>query len=161
MCTLRYSISCLILILKIMLYQISSRTVFIISILLASLLGSCKKQATGAPGEQGPPGKDGNVTIKNIPSFIHPSSAWTKDQNGWKSIITVPEINRDVVDKGMVRVYIQIGSSWWDLPYSSGGISTESGVDVGIVVLKNNDINGAITPQPVTQNYRIVIVTPL
>jgi hypothetical protein len=136
------------------------KTVIIGLILSTIMLSSCKKTVAGPQGEQGPPGKDGSVTIKNRSSFSHPATAWTQDQNAWKSIVQVPEITRSVVDNGAVKVYVQVGSSWWELPYNSNGITTSAGIDLGIVILKNADNSGAATPQPITQNFRMVIIPP-
>lgn len=138
------------------------------SILLTSisivLINGCAKD--GAPGAQGPQGTagtngtdgtDGNANV--IGTNTVTTSSWIASGTSWTTTFTAAGITQNVVDKGIVQVFIQYGSSWWALPDLSGNNSTSFGFSLGEVTLLNSNSNGSQATNPGVQTFRVVIIT--
>jgi hypothetical protein len=119
---------------------------------------SCKKQVAGPQGEKGDPGKGTDVYTSD--PFTLASSEWTMDSVSWHAVIHTDKVTYDVVTKGVVRLMIQDGNTWWELPYITGREHvTTFGYSEGIIKLEHYSIHG-LAEQPKTNVYRYVTMTP-
>lgn len=134
------------------------------SLLLIGILGllffSCKKQEIQGPkGDPGTPGGGGNSNISSTSVFTVTSAQWAPDSAAGylKVTINFAALTQDVVDKGGVKVYMQTGTSWTELPFTMGDLFTQFGFDQGHLYLKYINIEGGMPSPPVTAAYRMVI----
>lgn len=116
---------------------------------------SCKK---AEKGDTGPAGANGNANV--VGSNIITVSSWAAFSNVWEANISLSGITANVVDKGIVSVFIQYGPDWWALPDLNGKNSTQYGFGVGFVKLLNSNSDGSTPGNPGTQTFRVVIVSP-
>ena len=143
--------------------RIFIKTLLILSCSLGLLLSGCKKKEVepiaGPKGEQGAPGIGGNADVTSITIFQVNASKWEADTatNGMKATFDFPEITRDVVDHGAVKVFIKTGNAWSELPFVRGDLFTQFGFDEGYLYLHYINIEGILTPAPQVDFYRLVI----
>ena len=130
---------------------------------LAILLIACKKKEPeiiqGPKGEQGAPGIGGNANSTSISIFQVNASKWQEDTttNSMKATFDFPEITKEVVDHGAVKVFIKTGNAWSELPYVRGDLFTQFGFDEGHLYLNYVNIEGLLSPAPSVDFYRLVI----
>lgn len=142
-----------------MLLHIAKKS-FLVLIVLFTLLTACKKEEIQGPkGEPGTPGGGGNANITSGDVFTIGSANWlpNADSSAWQVVISSSLITQSVVDKGVVKVFQQKGSSWWELPYTEGDLFTQFGFQTGSVTLTFMDIHGGLPTKPATTNYRISV----
>ena len=133
---------------------------FLVLIVLSTLFTACKKEEIQGPkGEPGTPGGGGNASISSGDVFTIGSANWlpNADSSAWQVVISSTLITQSIVDKGVVKVFQQKGSSWWELPYTEGDLFTQFGFQTGSVTLTFMDIHGGLPTKPATTNYRISV----
>lgn len=124
-------------------------------ILFLSLAG-CTKQVPGPKGDPGTPGQQGNATMTSIPVTIEASS-WSFNNVYYSRVLFIPEITREVVNSGDVKVYMKVNSQWWCLPYGVGDIFMQSTFQENNLVLRYTKIHDGPPPSPGKVDIRIVI----
>lgn len=130
-------------------------------LMLGLLFFSCaKEEIQGPKGEPGTPGGGGNAGINASSIFTVTSTQWQKTaDSAWAYSINTSLITQEIVDKGVVKVYVQIGTAWWELPYTEGDLFTQCGFDVGFANLHFADIHGGMPPRPSTAAYRVITIS--
>ncbi|MDX1912408.1 MAG: collagen-like protein [Saprospiraceae bacterium] len=84
---------------------------------------SCKGEQgdtgpAGPAGQNGQNGQDGNANIKTFTTTVS-SSNWVEILDDYSEAqVNVPIITSDIVNSGLVMVYMQSGSSWTAWPYA-------------------------------------------
>lgn len=137
-----------------------------LSTVIAITLFGCEGK-DGAPGAQGPAGTngtngvDGNANV-HTQTFI--VSNWYYNAPSWGVDITDLDITQDIVDNGLVMVYISNGSGGWQaLPYTvyptSGYSSTYVFVHYlyGVTIWKT-DSDLTLPSNPGTKTYKVIAV---
>lgn len=144
----------------------SAQTLKLIGALLcvfAILFTACKKKEIQGPkGEPGDPGVGGNANITSTNTFVVNTGSWTPDSaaSAQKVTLNFSEITQEVVDKGSVKVYMQDGTPWAELPWNLGDLIMQYGFDAGHLYLSYNNIEGGAPPAaPATARFRLVIVS--
>ncbi|WP_317899680.1 hypothetical protein [Aurantibacillus circumpalustris] len=141
----------------------SARTIIPISILvLLFMFTACKKYVAGPQGDPGTPGKAGNLTQININPIKVSTFSWTFKSNtfSWETTIYVGEISKDVIEKGEVKVYLDLNDQWNALPYGKNYIFTQYSISENLIKLNTSHIHGGEPSRPLDANYRIVIFSP-
>jgi len=131
---------------------------------LTTLVG-CKKEIgpegpkgeQGVQAEQGQNGDDGNANVIGTNEVT--ISNWSQSGSAWFADITAQGITQDVVNTGLVQVFIQYGSEWWALPDQSGSNVTSFGYSVGNISLMNQNTDGTTATNPGSGVFRVVIIT--
>ena len=129
-------------------------TLSVLAFAATLLINGCVKD--GPVGPQGPPGYDGNANVIGTNSV---TVGWTLSGNAYTSTINVPDISQDIVDKGIVEVYINYANEWWVLPDVIGINSTTYGFGVGYVTLYNSNSDGTKPDYPPSSIFRVVVVS--
>lgn len=75
------------------------------------------------------------------------------------SFFSSAEITQDIVDNGIVQVFIQYGNQWWVLPDINGINSTQYGFGVERVQLFNANSDLTQPANPGDKTFRIVIIS--
>lgn len=136
---------------------------FYFCLLVVSIgLLSCEKETVQGPkGDPGIPGGGGNAGISASEVFTVSTTQWQTpvDSSYWKFSIASTIITQDVVDKGVLKVFIQRGSSWWELPYTEGDLFTQCGFEPGLANLFFTDIHGGLPERPASSAYRIIAIS--
>lgn len=140
---------------------IHNKSVYLIVTVVIVLLSNCTKNVAGPQGDPGAPGKKGNVIQSHINSFTQPASAWSFTGNWWTSVIYAPQVTNNLMSKGEVKVYMQIGDKWWDLPYAVGDVFMEVSIEPGIIHLKYSKIHDGPPEKPGPINFRLVFLEPV
>ena len=135
---------------------IHSLTAFIISLYLVS----CTKQVAGPKGDSGTAGLAGNLKQSSITSFKVLASSWSLNDKVWEFTAVLSNISADVIEKGEVKIYREVNSQWWPLPYGNGYIFTQYSLSPGTVRFNTTHIHGGVPEKPSDANYRIVIFLP-
>lgn len=133
---------------------------FLVLVVLSSAFTACKKEEIQGPkGDPGTPGGGGNASITSGDVFTIGSANWlpNADSSAWQVVISSTLITQAIVDKGVVKVFQQKGSAWWELPYTEGDLFTQFGFQTGSVTLTFMDIHGGLPTKPATTNYRISV----
>lgn len=120
-----------------------------------------KKEIQGPKGDPGAPGGGGNSNIASGSVFVVTTSQWQVDSvsESLKVTINASELTKDVIEKGGVKVYMQVGTTWADLPYVKGDLFTQFGFDEGHLYLHYINIEGGFPTAPLTTSFRMVILT--
>ena len=145
---------------KLRLNKIKSYHYFFIALLL--LASACKKQEIKGPqGDPGANGTGGNSSIASSAVFSIDSTAWilNADNTVWEAISNQNIITQAVIDKGAVKVYMQLNNYWWELPYSIADQVTQFSFKVGQINFITHDVEGATPKRPSTKNYRVVVLS--
>jgi hypothetical protein len=135
-----------------------------ILVMIASVLTtfSCTKEGKEGPpgpaGTNGTNGTNGNANVIGTNTVTLNSGDWSATGAGWYVTLTASGITQDVVDKGIVQVFIQYGTEWWSLPDLSGINSTQFGFGLGYVQLLNYNSDYSQATNPGTKTFRIVII---
>ncbi len=116
------------------------------------IISGCKK------GNDGPQGEDGNANV--IGTNIITVNNWSQQGSVWRADLTVGEITKDVVDRGLVQIFKKYGPEWWALPDINGGTMTYFGYDVGYVSLMISNVDGSTPSFPNTTDFRVVVISP-
>lgn len=127
--------------------------------LLIMVISSCKKEVVGPQGEQGIQGEQGNANVIGTNEFTLNSSHWTQSGDQWYSGATTTAITQDIVNSGLVQVFIKYGSEWWALPDQAGVNQTSFGYSNGSISILNQNTNGTTPPNPGTKTFRVVIIS--
>jgi len=127
-------------------------------LIICLLFFSCKKNVPGPQGDKGTAGSQGNLKITTT---IGSPTIWTPINKGWKSYMTVPEITQSVIEKGEVEVYVQVGNTWWKLPYAVKNLFTKVTVEKDYLNFEYTVIHDEVPPNPGTLNFRVVITEPV
>ena len=120
---------------------------------LIAILISCN---ACTKGEQGPTGADGNA---NVYGSNYVDVNWSLDNNFYFTKIMVPEITQDILDYGLVNVFILYGNEWWSLPDINGVNSTIYGFGEGYVSLINSNSDGSTPPYPAHSTFRVIVIS--
>src|SRR5687768_15883550 len=90
---------------------------------LGLLLSACeKKEIQGPKGDPGDRGGGGNSSISSTSVFTVTSSQWAVDSVAEcrQATINFSSLTNDVVETGAVKVYVQQGTTWVELPFTRG-----------------------------------------
>lgn len=130
------------------------------------VLGGCTKEGPAGPaGPQGPagpvsPAGNARIVVKNITS-----SAWFLNEPSWIMNLEVPEVTEDIINNGMVQVYVKIGDVHHQLPstfYVSNAYSITLGVSSRVSGIRvswtRSDWGWEVHPG--NQTFKVVILTP-
>jgi hypothetical protein len=123
---------------------------------------SCEKETVQGPkGDPGTPGGGGNAGITASDVFTVSTTQWqtTVDSSYWKFSIFSGLITQEVLDKGVLKVFVQRGTFWWELPYTEGDLFTQCGFELGQANLFFTDIHGGLPDRPVTSAYRVIAIS--
>jgi hypothetical protein len=91
----------------------------IIAILVFSLaFTGCQKK--GDIGPAGKDGKDGNANMSHSSPFIITNFTYNSTTKQYAASLTQASITQQVVDGGIVALYLQDASSWLALPINTG-----------------------------------------
>ncbi len=145
---------------KLSLFKFNSYHYFLITFLF--LFTACKKQEIKGPqGDPGTNGSGGNSNIASSTVFSIDSTAWliNADNTIWEATSSQSIISQAVVDKGAVKVYMQLNNAWWELPYSIADQVTQFSFKLGQLNFITHDVEGAKPKRPSTKNYRVVVLT--
>lgn len=123
-------------------------------LLLTITIASCKKGDTGPAGKDGTNGNANVIATNNVTI-----NTWSLSNSIYTATISASGITQNIVDKGIVMVYIQYGSQWVSLPDITGINSTVYAYELGKVVLINSNSDGTTPTNPSTQTFRIVIIS--
>lgn len=138
----------------------SIKKLFLSVPVLLILFASCKKYVAGPKGDPGTPGLNGNVKQYSI--VVNQASAvWTFNGGWWTSSLDAPTITDGVIERGDVKVYVQVGTEWWALPYAVGNLITQCSVENSVVHLKYYKIHNGPPAMPDNMNFRIVTMVPV
>ncbi len=123
-------------------------------------LNSCKKETVPGPqGETGDAGKNASV----ITTTMHVAAgAWSMDSDSiiWSTVVFSPLVTKDVIDKGVVKLSVMRGTTWWDLPLTEDrDILTQFGIEQGQLQFEVVKLHGR-APRPADQEFRMVIIPP-
>jgi hypothetical protein len=138
------------------------KLLLILFVLAISFAGCKKKEIPGPQGDPGAPGIGGNSNMSSQ-SFVIAASQWTTDIDSslWKASVNSTLITKDIVDKGSVKIFIQVNNTWWELPYTNSDLFMQFGFTEGVAHLLYSDIHGGKTDRPATANYRLVTFSEL
>lgn len=137
-------------------------TLLLIALTLS--MWACKKEEVEGPqgpkGEQGPPGEDGNANVTTGTATV---SNWSWNSPNYWGTMTWSEITQDIVNTGAIFVYMQVGSSWFQLPYtwypsSSYSRSYAAIHAVGEVRIRITDSDHGTIPDPGSTNFKVVLI---
>jgi hypothetical protein len=129
--------------------------------ILLLLISACKKQEIKGPtGDPGVNGTGGNSLIQSSTIFSIDSTAWqlSSDNTIWQAVSAQTIVSQAVLDKGAVKVYMQLNNAWWELPYSIADQVTQFSFSLGHVNFVTHDVEGATPKRPSTKNYRVVVL---
>lgn len=145
-------------------------------LLLLMLVTGCKKGDAGPAGPEGPQGTQGPKGDTGVANVIY--SAWLDvtflpdtvkdgdvviDTAGWYAVIPVPKLSLDIVNKGQVKVYVNVDvpgdPTVFPLPYFDGGILINMLFWQGnIQLLSNIPANTIGTGANKRQQYRYILI---
>ena len=132
----------------------------VLSISLLCIISSCKKEVVQGPaGETGAAGKNATVTTT---TFTVSSAAWGMDPDSliWSTVVFTPLITKEIVEKGIVKMSVLRGSSWWELPLTENrDILTQFGFEQGQVQFEVVELHGR-APRPADQKFKMDIIPP-
>ena len=135
---------------------------YFLVITFAIIFGACaKKEIQGPKGDPGTPGNGGNTNISSSDVFVIGSTQWqpsSADSSLWQVTYNSALITKDVVAKGSVKLYLQIGTAWFELPYINADLYTQFGYSEGQLKLVYSDIHGEKISAPALANYRLVVL---
>lgn len=133
---------------------VSTAFIFIIS-------ACAKKEIKGPQGDPGTPGGGGNASISSSTVFQITSLQWKADTPSVSLKVSVNStlLTKEVVERGAVKVYMQLGSAWAELPYDSGDLFMQYAFQEGSLTLNYINIEGGFPAAPATANYRMVILS--
>ena|SRR3990167_1251740 len=114
---------------------------------------SCKKPEKG---ETGPAGPAGNANVK---SQTFSTSAWTlNSSNEYETIISVPAITQEILDKGTVQVFLKESTTYVQLPVSYADEEWTAWFYLGNVHIIVGDASGATISNPGACTFKVVTI---
>jgi len=133
-------------------------------LVLGLILSGCKKEEI--PGPKGDPGDHGIGGNSNIvSSAIVPitSSQWkpNTDTTMWLFKLDAPLVTAEIAQTGVVKVFVETGNAWWELPYLEGESLIQFGFNTGIINITHFSPHGEKIPVLPTTNFRYIIVSEL
>jgi hypothetical protein len=137
----------------------NTKTFGLLLLFLCLSFNSCKKSVAGPQGDAGTPGGQGNLKQSDRSFTIFPGS-WTFNGGWYNCDVYCPEITSSVISSGEIKVYMQVNSQWWSLPYTVGDIFMEQTSETGTLHLKYSKIHGGPPPAPTQNVFRIVVSSP-
>ena len=123
------------------------KTKFILSVLTLTILvvSSCKKPKDGEPG---PKGADGNANV-TYSIFNVSASSWGYTTPTYYAVLNDPNITSDIINKGAVLVYLQVGTgTYTQLPLTF--FPSASYAELWEVVTAVNQVQVQITDSDLT-----------
>jgi hypothetical protein len=126
-----------------------------------SLFTACKKQVAGPKGESGTNGKNGNTNQSHIKEFTLLAYEWkTNTVNyDWNATINTELVTDEVIEKGLVNVYVNVNSVWMPLPYMREDFHLRYKLSKGKIGLNYFKLHG-VADQPGAMNIKVSIVSP-
>lgn len=137
------------------------RGLLLILMFCVALAPGCKKKEIQGPkGEPGTPGGGGNTGISTSEIVTIGTSQWLPngDSSAWEYTLVSDLVTQEVMDKGVVKVYVKRGSSWTELPNTQGDLFTQFSFKTGSITLTFMDIHGGLPSRPATTDYRILTI---
>lgn len=137
----------------------------VLLIAVVTAFGSCKKGdkgdtgPSGTSGTNGTNGTNGNANVIGTNTVTTSASSWTWGSPFYTTVITAAGITQDIVDKGIVEVFIQYGIGWSNLPDINGKNSTTFVFSLGQVKLYNSNSDLTQPVNPGAQVFRLVIIS--
>jgi hypothetical protein len=134
-----------------------SRALYISAILLF-LMTSCTKDVEAPKGAKGIAGHNATNTVV---FFSVPSASWSVGANSltWEATVSEPQITQDMVDHGIIKVYMQRSTSWWELPYTENREAhTQFGVQAGKLHFIRSESHGA-AEKPDDHSFKLVMTS--
>jgi hypothetical protein len=125
-------------------------------LLCFAVFTACKKEA-GPKGDKGAPG---NANVIGLDPVTVTADQWLNSDDVWLALLEVPEITQEVMDHGMVQVYVMYNTKWWTLPYIQGIQQTTFAILPGQVMLYRANLSNTPAGQPSDRQYRVVVVAP-
>lgn len=130
-------------------------------VILALFLMSCTKQVPGPQGDPGTLGKPGNLKQTVYPpAKLSPASWILNDSNEWEALVYTADLDRSVLEKGEVKLYLEQDGEWCVLPLGKGYIFTQYSIELQGIRLKHSHIHGGTPERPKELTYRLVILSP-
>lgn len=135
---------------------------FLASLLIMGAITSCKKVEgpKGDKGDTGAMGAQGNANVISSSEGTITASNWTQSGTQWYCTMNLLAITQNIVDKGLVQVFVKYGNEWWALPDQNGINQTSFGFAVGTVTLMNQNVNGTTPANPGNMTTRVVVISP-
>lgn len=135
-----------------------------LAIVFAILFTQCTKEGPAGPqgtaGNNGTNGTNGNANVTGSTTVTTNSASWTAISTwGFSAIINLGAIDQDIVDKGAVMVYEQLGTGWLALPYTYGKVSRSYLFSPGMVKIYIQNTDGSTATNPGAITYRIVVIS--
>jgi hypothetical protein len=115
--------------------------------------------AAGTNGTNGTNGVNGNANVIGTATVALTSGSWTASSKAFYVILNVPAVTQAIVDKGVVLVYEQFGSSWVALPYTGGIASRYFMFALNYVTIFYQNTDGSQTTNPGNLTYRVVAIS--
>jgi hypothetical protein len=130
-------------------------------LILVILFAACKKQVAGPKGESGINGKNGNANQSHIKEFTLLSQDWKTNtvRMDWNASIATELITDDVIQKGMVCVYLNVNGRWTSIPHAFDDFRLQYKLSKGVIGLNYLETHG-VAAQPGAMNIKVSIVSP-
>ncbi len=130
-------------------------------LILAILLIACKKQVAGPKGESGINGKNGNANQSYIKEFTLLPQEWKTNtvRMDWNANIVTDLVTDEVIQKGMVCVYLNVNGRWTSIPHAFDDFRLQYKLAKGVIGLNYLETHGA-ADQPGAMNFKVTIVSP-
>jgi hypothetical protein len=87
--------------------------------------------ATGAAGATGAKGDKGDIGTANVSYTDWINITFTGSSGNFIATVTAPKITQDILDKGVVLMFIKIGGTVYSVPYA---YATSTGTLVGTIL---------------------------
>lgn len=122
------------------------------------LIGCAKDGKDGVTGQTGTSGVNGNANVQSAGSIALTSGNWTSINSSYYSILNVAEVTQDVVDNGVVMVYINRANGWSPMPLTAGVESYTFEFRLNEVIVWVSNTDGSQTANPGNENFRVVVI---
>lgn len=131
----------------------------VISLLLVSLYGCKKTEIKGPQGDPGVNVNGGNSNITSSKLFVIDSLDWQYKPSTyqWEVVSTQTLINQNILDKGVVKLYMQVDNYWAELPYATGDQIIQFAYKLNQIRFELGESHGGAPPRPATAKYRLVV----
>lgn len=123
---------------------------------IAIIVFGCSKD--GAKGDTGATGANGNANVFGSTTFTTTAANWTASNGGvvWSTTLNgATGITQEIVDKGIVSVFLLSGSDWTPLPFTILNQNMTYGFSVGKIdlIAQGTDFTAIPNPSDVTIRY--------
>jgi hypothetical protein len=119
--------------------------------------------ANGINGTNGTNGTNGNANVSGSPIFTFTSQSWTTPNGGisWYARLTgATVITQNIVDRGIVSVFLLQGSQWVPLPFTFFNQNFFYGFEVGTIEFVVYGTDASVIPNPSNVTIRYVVISP-